>query len=189
MSIIDDMVHIVMRNPNATAKDIAAELGYAEEKSVYYWLGKAGFRGLKDFKLAVLRRTPPKTQVETQKPAYARESGVPAFRLYPEEDTRALPTGLWEHIGKQAGPHSYGVLLTKSEFPPLVSRGDVLVVDPQAPFFQGDLVWVSVKGSKRLVRRYGKADDQDVFVDAMRPGMVLVPDSVDGKVVLIVKSP
>jgi len=183
------MVHIVMRNPNATAKDIATELGYAEEKSVYYWLGKAGFRGLKDFKLAVLKRTPPQPQVEPPQAGYVREAGEPPFRLYPEEDTRALPTGLWEHIRKQAGPHSYGVLLTKSDFPPLVSRGDVLVVDPHAPFFQGDLVWVSVKGSKRLVRRYGQSDDQDVFVDAMRPGMVLVPDSVDGKVVLIVKSP
>lgn len=189
MSIIDDMVHIVMQNPNATAKDIAAELGYAEEKSVYYWLAKAGFRGLKDFRLAVLRRTPPQPPAEAAPAPYVRDSGDPSFRLYPEEDTRALPIGLWEHIRKQAGPHSYGVLLTKSEFPPLVSRGDVLVVDPGAPFFQGDLIWVTVKGAKRLVRRYGKADDQDVFVDAMRPDLVLVPDSVDGKVVLIVKSP
>ncbi|HHX29166.1 MAG: hypothetical protein ACOX5Q_02570 [Bacillota bacterium] len=188
MSIIDDMVHIVMQNPNATAKDIAAELGYAEEKSVYYWLAKAGFRGLKDFRLAVLRRTSPQPAPETTG-TYVKDSGESSFPLYSEGNARELPTGLWEYIRKQAGPHSYGVVLTKSEFPPLVSRGDVLVVDPQAPCFQGDLIWVSVKGSKHLVRRYGKAGDPDVFVDALRPGILLLPDTIDGKVVLIVKSP
>ncbi|HHY76536.1 MAG TPA: hypothetical protein GX500_07190 [Firmicutes bacterium] len=189
MSIIDDMMHIIMKNPNATARDIARELGYAEEKSVYYWLGKSGYRGLRDFKLAVLRRAPREMGAGTEKPAYVRESSGSQLRLYSEDEGTVLPASLWEHILRQAGPQSYGVLLTKSEYPPLVSRGDVLIVDPEAPFFQGDLAWVSVKGSKRLVRRYGRADDQDVFVDAIRPGLVLVPDSVDGKVVLILKSP
>ncbi len=188
MSIIDDMAHIVMQNPNATAKEIASELGYAEEKSVYYWLAKAGFRGLREFRRAVLRRLPPAPAHGTGH-SYVKDSGDAALPLYQEGDTHPLPTGLWDHIRRQAGPHSYGVVLTKSEFPPLVSRGDVLVVDPEAPCFQGDLIWVSLKGSKHLVRRYGKADGEDVFVDALRPGLLLLPDSVDGKVVLILKAP
>ncbi|MGI6632214.1 MAG: hypothetical protein ACOX5M_04115 [Bacillota bacterium] len=187
MSIIDDMVHLVMQDPNVTAKEIAAHLGYAEEKSVYYWLHKAGFQGLRDFRLAVLRRRfPPPPEI--QSPSKARDSGSVSIPLYPDGDRKARPTGIWQYIHSHAGPSSFGIIFERSDYPPVVSRGDVLVVDPDAPCFQGDLVWVSVKGAKRLARHYGSDCDKGVFVDAAKPGTVFTPDAVEGKVVLILKS-
>lgn len=188
MSIIDDMVYLVMQNPNVTAKEIAAHLGYAEEKSVYYWLQKAGFRGLREFRVAVLRRTFPQPDHKGEVPT-ARDSGEPRIPLYPDGDFKAQASGLWEHVHRQAGPASFGVMLAKSEYPPLVARGDVIIVDPEAPCFQGDLMWVNVRGTMHLVRQYGKTADSSVFVDAGRPGILLSPDSVQGKVVLIVRAP
>lgn len=187
MSIIDDMVHLVRQNPNVTAKEIAAHLGYAEEKSVYYWLQKAGFRGLRDFRLSVLKRTFP-PPARKPNPSIARDSGQGAIPLYAEGSGRPEQSGLWEHIHKHAGPSSFGVVLSKSEYPPVASEGDVIVVDPDAPCFQGDLIWVKVRGAMRLARQYGRPGGPEIFVDAAKPGMLLTPDSVEGKVVLILKS-
>ena len=50
MSKIDQMAYFILANPNITGKELAAKLGYSEPKSIYYWLEKAGYEGLKDFK-------------------------------------------------------------------------------------------------------------------------------------------
>jgi len=44
LSKIDQMAQLVLANPTITAKELAQKMGYAEQKSVYYWLEKAGYR-------------------------------------------------------------------------------------------------------------------------------------------------
>jgi hypothetical protein len=51
------MSRLILADPNVTARQIAKTLGYAEEKSVYYWLSKSGYKGMRDFKKAVLSRS------------------------------------------------------------------------------------------------------------------------------------
>jgi hypothetical protein len=51
---LERMASIVREDPSVTVKELARRMGFAEQKSVYYWLGKQKFRGLKEFKRAVL---------------------------------------------------------------------------------------------------------------------------------------
>lgn len=48
------MASFIRANPTATVRELAAHMGFSEERSVYYWLHKLGFRGLKDFKRHVI---------------------------------------------------------------------------------------------------------------------------------------
>jgi hypothetical protein len=54
MRVIDRIANLILEDPLITASRIAHRLGYAEEKTVYYWLHKANFGGLTAFKKAVL---------------------------------------------------------------------------------------------------------------------------------------
>ena len=51
---IERMASIVREDPSVTVRELARRMGFAEQKSIYYWLGKQRYRGLKDFKRAVL---------------------------------------------------------------------------------------------------------------------------------------
>ena len=50
---IDKITQLVRENPAITVKEIAKALGYSEERSVYYWLEKAKYKGIKDFKQTI----------------------------------------------------------------------------------------------------------------------------------------
>lgn len=52
--ILQKMARFIQSNPNITVRELASLLGYAEERSVYYWLNKARFAGIRDFRQAVL---------------------------------------------------------------------------------------------------------------------------------------
>ena len=54
MDVLDKMVSLILQDPFLTATEIARRLGYAEEKTVYYWVDKAHYPGLVAFKRAVL---------------------------------------------------------------------------------------------------------------------------------------
>ncbi len=184
MSVIDQMSKLILADPNVTARQLAKSLGYAEEKSVYYWLAKAGFRGIKDFKKSVLARSLPAPRRTEH---YARDSSDTFMPLFSDTARKALGTGLHQHIGDGLSHESFGVLVTESGCEPLAARGDILLVDPSAPTLQGDLQWASVRGRMRLVRQYGGAGGDTIFVDAIEPGAVVSPDFVSGKVVYIVR--
>ena len=51
---VDRMAEIILARPSVTARQLAQELGFAQERSVYYWLRKAGYGGLQSFRAAVL---------------------------------------------------------------------------------------------------------------------------------------
>ena len=185
MSVIDEMSRLVLANPNITAREIARKLGYAEEKSVYYWLQKAGYSGMKDFKGDVLRRILP--AAPKMEPPVVRDVASQGISVYSDADPRTAKATLREHLEGYLGRDSFGVILTRAEYPPLAEAGDLLIVDPGAPSFQGDLVWASVAGKMRLARQYGLPDKTFLYVDAGKPGEVLTPDFVSGKVVFILR--
>lgn len=54
MRVLNQMAQLILEDPFITAKQIARHLGYAEEKSVYYWVEKTMYHGLNGFKRAVL---------------------------------------------------------------------------------------------------------------------------------------
>lgn len=187
MSVIDEIARLILADPNVTAKTIAGKLGYAEEKSVYYWLQKGGFTGMKDFRASVLRRTLPGAVGRKAEAPLARDSSDGGLTLFTDADPKTAVSSMRAHVEGQLGHESFGVLLTRTEFPPLAGAGDVVVIDPGAPSFQGDLMWASVKGRMHLVRQYGLPDGAPLYVDAREPGFLLSPDYVSGKVVFILR--
>jgi hypothetical protein len=54
MRVIDQIANLILEDPYITASGIARKLGYAEEKTVYYWISKHRYHGLVAFKRAVL---------------------------------------------------------------------------------------------------------------------------------------
>ena len=184
MSVIDQMSRLVLADPNVTARQIAKSLGYAEEKSVYYWLQKSGFSGMRDFKRSVLKRTLPASR---RAEGFARDAGDTFLPLFSDLQHKALGADLQRHLLEVMGHESFGVVLMEGNCEPLAGQGDVLLVDPGAPAFQGDLQWASVRGRMRLVRQYGADADSLFFVDATQPGSIVSPDYVSGKVVFILR--
>src|SRR5690606_36790877 len=53
--VLQRMSQLVRERPDITVRELADALEYSQERSVYYWLNKAGFRGIRQFRDAVLR--------------------------------------------------------------------------------------------------------------------------------------
>lgn len=121
------MASFIRANPTATVRELAAHMGFSEERSVYYWLHKLGFRGLKEFKRHVITE--------------GGASGAAAVEAREEEAEYALT-------------HQ---VVTTSEYTPWILPGDRLEVARNRPPADGDLVLVDLPGAKAALRRcYGR---------------------------------
>lgn len=193
MSVLDQVAQLILKDPNITVKEIAAALGYAEEKSIYYWLQKAGFRGLRDFRKAVLKKTYTPQGAATDRGLSRGDSTPGALdpRVYtntaPEPlEARDSELRLQDYLRRYMGPTSFCVILSSQDY--MADQAEeVLVVDPEAPAGQGDMVLASVNGRMFLARRYLLPDRAPLYVDARTPNTLLSPDYVSGKVVFILK--
>src|SRR5690606_4064858 len=72
--VLRRMSDLVRERPGVTVREIARELGYTQERSVYYWLNKADFQGIRQFRDAVLRG---------ELAPRGKEQGVPAGHSVP----------------------------------------------------------------------------------------------------------
>ena len=132
MRVIDRIANLILEDPLITAGRIAHKLGYAEEKTVYYWLHKSHFAGLNAFKKAVLhgQYLPHDDALEETPGLYARlpvadtfqDDGAPIFL----GETLAVPSGVpAELIWRYSGPPVPNILprdlLVLSRFEPVHS--------------------------------------------------------------------
>lgn len=110
MQVIDRIANLILEDPLITASRLARKLGYAEEKTVYYWLHKSHFSGLNAFKKAVLhgQYLPQSDRMAESPGLYGRlpvtdtwtRDGKPIF----QGDTLAVPSGapaelIWRYNG------------------------------------------------------------------------------------------
>jgi len=188
LSIIDKMVRFVVANPNITARELAEMLGYAEPKSVYYWLEKAGFRGMKDFRKAVLSRSFPPPAGKAETPIAKDAPNAFLIPIYHDAKDFQGYSYLKDYLKTHLSPSSFAILLSTDEFQPLAKTGDLLIIDPKASLGEGDLLLVNKNGNNHLVRSYTFNDKFTIFVDARKPAQTLTPDFITGKVVFILKS-
>ena len=191
MSTIHEMARLVLADPNITARQMAEKLGYAEQKSVYYWLEKSGFKGMKDFRKAVLSRTFPISE-KIIAPEVLKDSkkALPPVPVYSDAKATQVRAFLYDYFSESLGPKSFAIAVLGDEFQPFARTGDLIIVDPGVSFAQGDLLLAHTKEAARLVRFYSHSGKSPIFVDAQRPDQVLTPDFIAGKVVFIVrKSP
>jgi hypothetical protein len=125
--VIDKIAELILQDPSISVREVATRLGYAEEKTVYYWLSKRGFHGIRPFKRAVL--TGQYRQVMRSASDAPRRSGwLPVVsRLSPAGTPSytgatlpvALDRGRGLYVLQYAGPADMGIL-----------AGDYLVVGP-----------------------------------------------------------
>lgn len=54
MDVADKIADVILTDPSVSVREIAQRLGYAEERTIYYWINKRGFHGIRPFKRAVL---------------------------------------------------------------------------------------------------------------------------------------
>ncbi|HHY69861.1 MAG TPA: hypothetical protein PLB36_00350 [Bacillota bacterium] len=181
-SKIEQMAYCILANPNITARELAEKLGYSEPKSIYYWLEKAGFRGLKDFKKTVLSRSfpIPNERAETTRDRERR----PTLPLYFDNDSlRQLD--LKEYIMAHLGPRSFAVLISEDRYGEVAKSGDLLIIDPDGTCGQGDLLLANQDGRPAIARVYYLPDKSPIYIDVHDITHLLSPDFINGKIIFI----
>src|SRR5579875_3830418 len=127
--VIDRIADLILQDPSISVREVARRLGYAEAKTIYYWLSKRGFHDIRPFKRVVL--TGQYRHVLRAGPDSAKRAArLPvADRLSPQGDPLytgatvpvALDRGRGLYVPHSPGPPDLGVL-----------TGDYLVVGPLA---------------------------------------------------------
>lgn len=122
------MANLVRANPSITVREIARELQFADNKSVYYWLDKYKFHGLRDFKRAVLSGRQPRDEGLTVevggKQCYAAR--VALFSWNPKEKT---PIGEWCFLHDEPNPQGlFAVQVGDERFGPWLIPHDILII-------------------------------------------------------------
>lgn len=130
--ILEKIISLIRAQPAITVRELAKELGYSEERSVYYWLRKAGHKGLKTFKREVLGGRDQLGGTSGEDEAMHAASGV--------------------HEGPPPYPPHVLTVATRA-YEPWVRAGDELHVDPKAIPVNGDLVVVDLPGESDALRR------------------------------------
>jgi SOS-response transcriptional repressor LexA len=190
-SVLDRIAEIILNHPSASVAFIAQALGYAEEKSVYYWLHKAGYRSAREFRAAVLtgrfpRRLPrpPDRLGETPGPAWDQlpvAEAVAPGRVQYTGSTLAMTSAL---LVSQSG---FAIRLESAEDAPLFLPGDFLVVDPAGAMDDAALVVAWLEGHGACVCRYYAPRDTTILLHPVTGLPCPGRPAVLGRVVALVR--
>lgn len=163
MDVVDKIADLILQDPSISVRELARRLGYAEEKTIYYWLAKRGFRGIRPFKRAVL--TGHFRGAGRVREATGRLGRLPvADRLSrtgePEFTGDTLPItldrGRGQYVLHYAGPATHGVL-----------PGDYIVVGPM-DWSQAEWVIVQTAGRDVELRRLVRTEGGPLLFDVQR---------------------
>ncbi len=187
--MLEQIAEVIRQDPSATAKDIARKLGYSEEKSIYYWLEKGQFKGLRDFRQAVLTGRFPAREYIVGKGKQAAREGEPGYTLQDVPMVTSFSTGGKPVVsGETVSAHfsapreAFGFLLGAPEYAPVLFSGDVLLIDPLGDPSGGDLVLVFWEGHPRIVRYY-PVDSRILLVHPVNPASASVAPAEGFKVI------
>lgn len=123
MDVLDKIVNLILQDPFLTATEIARRLGYAEEKTVYYWIDKAHYSGLVAFKRAVLSGQFRSTAANERSPGYGFIPIIQGFSpdgsaLLTDQRYRGMaPIGSVHYAWQYDGPNDW-----------IIMRGDWLLL-------------------------------------------------------------
>lgn len=138
---VNTMAEIILERPTATAKQLARELGFSQERSVYYWLRKAGFAGLTDFRTAVITGEYRVAVTASPGTVPLRARQVAELPLLASEATSDVPVD-YVITTRSVSPDAFAVTVDSDDYRPLIERNDILLVDPDESPLDGDLALV-----------------------------------------------
>lgn len=149
--VILEMARFLRENPSATVNQLSDHMGWAENRSVYYWLNQVGFTGIRDFRRAAMDRSLPffeedvirEDSCKTYIPI-VQQIDSPKHYKYAEEDFLC-------QINTSRKSFAYQV--TNSLWTPVVLKGDLLVIDPEVKPEEQDLFLAWVRGSGTILLR------------------------------------
>ncbi len=139
---VNTMAEIILERPTATAKQLARALGFSQERSVYYWLRKAGFTGLTDFRTAVLTGEYRVAVTSAGGPVTLRAGRVAELPLLAAERSSAAAPVDYVITTRSVSRDAFAVTVNTDEYRPIVEKNDILLVDPDEPPADGDLALV-----------------------------------------------
>src|SRR5690606_8903125 len=125
------MAASIHQRPAVTARPLDHHLSFAQQRSVYYCLPKAGVARLTPFRAAVLTGKYPVATAAPQRPLRAaRVAEVPLVSAAPSPP--AAPHGYV--VTTQPVSHgAFALTVDSDDYRPLVERNDVLLIDPGQP--------------------------------------------------------
>jgi len=148
---------LIKQNPSITVREIAAELKFADSKSVYYWLEKGNIRGINEFKRMVLGGEdspyPSPWSVEIQgEPHY-----LVSIPLFPWNPKQKKPVEEWFYLHNHPQPQGLlAIRVGTNRYSPWFLENDILIISegsiseqPQWMLFkteQGFLIGKKVNG-------------------------------------------
>ena len=196
MDVLARAAEMVRQNPAITVAEIAQKLGYAESKSVYYWLHKARFRGFKEFKKAVLtgvfperlrRPSPLPTRVRERRVSYSTDFLPLARGLGPDG------TPVWAGVSplprQSLSERAFALDWLSGEYFPFFMAGDHLAVDPEAPLQPGDTV-LGISGDLPVLLRYYGPESNPLYTHPVtgQPLESAAPPVVVGRVMAVYRT-
>ncbi len=159
MSVLDKLVELIRHNPMMSGKSLARQLGYAEARSLYHWCHKAGYKGLRDFREAVLRYEYPPLALPEGRLVLSEPGLEPRFVSYFDDGRPVLAedTLVW--------PAVFAYRWNDDSLAPTVRRGDVLLIDA-GPLSEsdGDLVLLQHRSGDLDVGRRATVHSDTVVV-------------------------
>lgn len=168
---LEKMALLIQKNPSITGKELARQLGYAQEKSIYYWLNKWGYKGLREFKDEVLawERRPYSQVAESGIRYTVQELPLQGSTHAPgppqEEVESVIPLVVGEG---ELSTASFALAISTDDYYPLVGINDLIIVDPRANFVSGDLFLVSGENDQPQLRRLYDIGDEYLIIHPLR---------------------
>ncbi len=171
------MAALVRENPNITVREIADKMKFADNKSVYYWLAKANYHGIGEFKQAILTEQNKNLDgiVIKQNNKNKFIIKVPLRNWAGKKSRDGLK---WFHIFHDY-PNPRGLFATiieTNEFSPWFSEKDLIVVDTSLNMSAKPWV-LCKKGRSFLIVRYGPQNSiyhPSTLKPCSRSGIVLL---------------
>lgn len=146
---LNQIAALIKQDPSISVREIAAELKFADSKSVYYWLEKSNISGINEFKRRVL------TEDRSHPASFSLDiNGEPHYlvilSLYSWNTKQKNPVASWYHLHDSPQPQGlFAIRVDTNELNPWFAQDDVLIISDEKEPKEGS--WVLMKSSNQYL--------------------------------------
>lgn len=186
---LERMADAVKDNPEVTVAELRQILGFAQERSVYYWLAKTPYKGIKEFRRAVLtgKYNPgyPYPGEHISKTAEGMPRSIPLATGFSEGFV--VIEGEKVPIFCEYSGHAFAYRLKGQEYYPVFVAGDLLIIDPNEEPRGGDFV-LTIKDDEPFIFCY-YSGEQTLLAHPTNPTLT-APEGVEiiGPIMQLIRS-
>ncbi len=140
---------LIKEDPSISVRQIAAELKFADSKSVYYWLEKGNISGINEFKRMVL------TEKDQQAIPFVLDINdevryLVDLPLYSWNIDQISPISNWYYLHNSSQPRDlFAIQVGTNELNPWFAKNDLLVISKEKEPEEGS--WVLLKSPNKYL--------------------------------------